>query len=162
MHSLLPQGIAFIPEDPVPKSLFFDYSYLENLTFLLDRKLGRSIIRSQILNFVREEFRDLAGDAVDAPDLWGLEMDALCRLVYYRILLYKPTVVFIMQPFAHADMQLSDCIVELINLLKQNGLAVVLLTVSLADAQVVTDRLLILNGQEYKETPPQETITDII
>jgi ribose transport system ATP-binding protein len=162
VHSLLPQGIAFIPEDPVPKSLFFDYSYLENLTFLLDRKLGRSIIRSQILNFVREEFRDLAGDAVDAPDLWGLEMDALCRLVYYRILLYKPTVVFIMQPFAHADMQLSDCIVELINLLKQNGLAVVLLTVSLADAQVVTDRLLILNGQEYKETPPQETITDII
>ena len=113
---------------------------------------------------MREEFRDLAGDAVDAPDLWGLEMDALCRLVYYRILLYKPTVVLNMQPFAHADIQLSDCIVELINLLKQNGLAVVLLTVSLADAQVVTDRLLKSSKRpgDIKKTPPRKPLADII
>ncbi len=160
-QSLLLQGIAYIPEDPVPKSLFFDYSYMENLTFLLDRKLGRSLVRRQILQFIQDEFRELAEDAVDAPDLWGLEMNALYSLVYFRILLFKPKVVFIMQPFAHADMQLSACIVGLINLLKQNGLAVVLLSASLADARAVTDRLLTLNGKEFIESLSKDTIADI-
>ena len=144
----------------MPKSLFFDYSYMENLTFLLDRKLGRSLVRRQILQFIQDEFRELAEDAVDAPDLWGLEMNALYSLVYFRILLFKPKVVFIMQPFAHA-MQLSACIVGLINLLKQNGLAVVLLSASLADARAVTDRLLTLNGKEFIESLSKDTIADI-
>ncbi|MGI6148639.1 MAG: ATP-binding cassette domain-containing protein [Limnochordia bacterium] len=154
-QSLLPWEIAYIPEDPVPKCLFFDYSYMENLTFLLDRKLRRSIIKPQILRFVREEFRPLAGDAIDAPDLWSLEMNALYSLVYFRVLLYKPKVAFIMQPFAHADMHLSVHIVQLINILKQNDLAVVLLTASLADAGAVTDRLIVLNGEKFTEVSPQ-------
>ena len=136
----------------------FDYSYMENLTFLLDRKLRRSIIKPQILRFVREEFRPLAGDAIDAPDLWSLEMNALYSLVYFRVLLYKPKVAFIMQPFAHADMHLSVHIVQLINILKQNDLAVVLLTASLADAGAVTDRLIVLNGEKFTEVSRNSTI----
>lgn len=144
--SLLPQGIAYIPEDPVPKTLFYDLSYLENLTFLLDRKLKRSIIRPQIIRYIQEEYRSLAGEAIEAPDLWALEMDDLYSLVYFRFLLYRPKVVFIMQPFAHADLYLCARIVELINLLKHEDLAVVLLTVNLADTLTVTDHLLVLDG----------------
>lgn len=151
--SLLKHGIAFIPEDPAPKTLFFNQSYLENLTFLLDRKLRQSVIRSQILTFIRAEFRLLAGKALDAPDLWSLEMCSLYDLVYFRLLLYKPKVVFIMQPLAHADLYLGARIVELINMLKQQGMAIVLLTISLSDSLPVTDRLFIMEGGKLQESP---------
>lgn len=154
-RSLLETGIAYIPEDPAPKALFYNRSYLENLTFLLDRKLGRSILRPQIMRYIQEEFRPLAGDAMDAPDLWGLEMNTLYSLVYFRLLLYKPKVVFIMQPFAHADMYLCAKIVELINLLKQKGIAIVLLTVSLSDSLTVTDHLLVMDGGKLVEPSHQ-------
>lgn len=153
--SLLPQGIAYIPEDPVPKTLFYNLNYLENLTFLLDRKLRRSIIRPQIMRYIQEEFRPLAGEAIDAPDLWALEMDVLYSLVYFRLLLYKPQVIFIMQPFAHADMYLCSRIVELINMLKEADLAVVLLTVNLSDTLTVTNHLLVLEGGELGKPTPE-------
>lgn len=144
-ESLILKGIGYIPEDPVPKTLFYDHSYLENLTFLLDRKLRRSVVRPQILRFIQEEFRPLVGNDIDAPNLWGLEMDSLYSLVYLRLLLYKPKVVFIMQPFAHADMHLSARITELITMLKHQGIAIILLTMNLSDSLTVTDRLLVMD-----------------
>lgn len=160
-QNLLLSGIAYIPEDPVPRCLFYDHSYLENLTFLLDRKLGRSIIRPQVLEFVRNKYKEVVGSAIDAPDLWSLDMDALYSLVYLRILLFRPQVVFIAQPFAHADMHLSALIADLINLLKQNGLAAVLLVSSPADTQAAADRVLTLDGNGRPSPPPNETITQI-
>src|SRR5690606_13087712 len=97
------------------------------------------------LRFIQEEFRPLVGNDIDAPNLWGLEMDSLYSLVYLRLLLYKPKVVFIMQPFAHADMHLSARITELITMLKHQGIAIILLTMNLSDSLTVTDRLLVMD-----------------
>ena len=143
-RNLLPDGVAYIPENPVQKSLFFNLSYLENLTFLLDRKLDRRIIGKKVLNSIKEEYRNLAGVEIEAPDLWGLEMQSLYNLVYFRLLLYSPEVVFIMQPFSQADMYLRGRIIQLINMFKEKELAVVILAVSISDTLTVTDRLLIL------------------
>lgn len=143
-RNLLPDGVAYIPENPVQKSLFFNLSYLENLTFLLDRKLDRRIIGKKVLNSIKEEYRNLVGVEIEAPDLWGLEMQSLYNLVYFRLLLYSPEVVFIMQPFSQADMYLRGRIIQLINMFKEKELAVVILAVSISDTLTVTDRLLIL------------------
>ena len=143
-RNLLLNGVAYIPENPVPKMLFYNNSYLENLTFLIDRKLKRSIVRQKVLNSIKEEYRSLAGDEIEAPDLWGLTMHSLYNLVYFRFLLYKPKVVFIMQPFSHADMYLRGRIIELINMLKAEEIAVVILAVSISDTLKVTDRLLLM------------------
>lgn len=136
--------VAYIPENPVEETLFYNVSYLENLTFLIDRKLKRRIIPHRVLRSIKEEYRLLAGDEIEAKDLWGLEMKSLYNLVYYRLLIYNPKVVFIMQPFSHADMYLRGRIIELINLLKEKEIAVVILAVSISDTLKVTDRLLIM------------------
>ena len=44
----LDEGIAVIPADGVNRLLFLEMSYMENLTFLLDRKLKKSLIPGKI------------------------------------------------------------------------------------------------------------------
>ena len=153
-RSLVLDGVAYIPENPTQESLFYHATYLENLTFLLDRKLRRSVISPRALRYIKEEFQALAGDDIDATDLWGLDMSSLYSLVYFRFLLYKPKVVVIMQPFAHADMYLRARITELINMLKQSGVSVIILAVSLSDTLTVTDRLLIMEAGKLVDSPP--------
>jgi ribose transport system ATP-binding protein len=159
-RNLFLDGVAYIPENPVQESLFFDISYLENLTFMLERKLKRSIIPRRVLWGIKEEYRSLVGDEIEAEDLWGLEMRSLYNLVYLRLLFYKPKVVFIMQPFSHADMYLRRRIIELINMVKAKGIAVIILAVSISDTLSITDRLLIMedgklvsSGQRLADLP---------
>ena len=147
-RNLIKDGVAYIPENPVQESLFYNLSYIENLTFMVDRKLKQSIIPQRILKGIQEEFRSLVGAEIEAEDLWGLEMKSLYNLVYLRFLLYKPKVVFIMQPFSHADMYLRGRIIDLIKILKEEEIAIVILAVSISDTLTITDRLLIMeNGK---------------
>lgn len=142
--TLLSNKIAFIPENPVDEILFYDMTYLENLTFLIDYKLNRSIINKKILRNIREEYKAMAGKDIDEKNLRNLDRKALYDLVYFRIQLFNPRVVFIMQPFSNADMYLRGRIIELINQLKKKGIGIIILAVSISDTLTVSDRLLIM------------------
>lgn len=159
-NNLLLNGVVFIPENPIRKTLFYGMSYLENLAFLIDRKLNKSIINQKILNNIKEEYRFLVGDDIDAKDLMEFDITSLYNLVYFRIHLFSPKVVFIMQPFSDADMYLRGRIIELINELKKKGITVIILAVSIADTLSVSDRLIIMeNGkllQNYKQNIPKD------
>lgn len=146
--NLLQNKVVFIPENPVSKTLFYNMSYLENLTFLIDRKLSKSIISNRILENITEEYIAFAGNDIYARDLSELDAKALYELVYFRIHIFSPKVVFIMQPFSDADMYLRARIIELINTLKQKGVTVIILAVNLSDTLTVSDRLLVIeNGK---------------
>ncbi len=156
-NTLLENKIAFIPENPVEKVLFYDMSYMGNLTFLMDYKLDKSIINKKILKNIRIEYRKMAGKDIDEVEIRNLDRRALYNLVYFRILLFNPRVVFIMQPFSNSDMYLRGRIIELINKLKKNGIGVIVLAVSISDTLTVSDRLFIMEdgrisrkyGKEY-------------
>ena len=73
-------------------------------------------------------------------------------LVYGRILLQKPKVVFCVQPFNGAEMPLRIHICELLEMLLEKGIAVVILAVNLADSLALADRLIkIKDGKKYVE-----------
>ncbi|SNS28378.1 monosaccharide ABC transporter ATP-binding protein, CUT2 family [Anaerovirgula multivorans] len=147
-NNLLINKVVFIPENPVNKTLFYDMSYLENLTFLIDRKLNKSIINRKILRNIKEEYRSFVGDNVDVRNLRGMDATSLYELVYFKIHIFSPKVVFIMQPFSDADMYLRGRIIELINKLKKKGIAVIILAVNISDTLTVSDRLLVMeNGK---------------
>ncbi len=148
-NNLLLNKVVFIPENPVRKTLFYDMSYLENLTFLIDRKLNKSIINKKILRSIREEYRSIVGNNVDARDLTGLDARSLYDLVYFRIHIFSPKVVFIMQPFSDADMYLRGRIIELINKLKKKGTTVIILAVNISDTLTVSDRLLVMEDGKF-------------
>jgi ribose transport system ATP-binding protein len=147
---------AFIDEKPTHSNLFADMSYLDNLCFLADDRLPFFWTKRRYLRSIRREYLPLIGPVIDAPSLAGLSLHDLYELVYHRILLQKPRLVFCVQPFAGIDMYQRLRIIQLLDLLRQRGIAVLILAVSLSDSLQVADRLLVVkNGRAVREIARQ-------
>jgi ribose transport system ATP-binding protein len=74
----------------------------------------------------------------------------LYNLVYYRVHLYNPKVVFCMQPFSDADMYLRHHLIQLIDRLRKKNITVIILAVSISDSLVVADRLMVVEQGKLK------------
>lgn len=150
-------NVGFIAEHPTETMLFKDLSYLDNLCFVSDIKQPL-IWRSKALRkSVVKEYEPILGSALLTNDIIPLSLTSLYDLVYFRYHLQRPKVVFCMQPFSGADMYLRQHIIQLINTLRERGIAVVILAVSLSDSLAVADRLLVVeNGQLSAELKSNE------
>ncbi len=153
----LQNGISVIPENAVQKMIFYSLSYIDNLTFLVDKKLDINIVRRKIKKSIIREYEGILGKDIYAKDLSGLELTSLYNLVYYRIHLYNPGIVFCLQPFSGADMYLRKHIADLIRELKRKGITVIILAVNISDTLTVADRLLVIEkGSVVKEYSKEE------
>ncbi|WP_343246508.1 ATP-binding cassette domain-containing protein [Diplocloster hominis] len=145
-------GIAFIGQYPVPGMLFEDMSYIENLCFLLSEKSKRIWFDRRVLKSVIREYEPLIGPDIHAKNITELSLTSLYNLVYYRVHVYHPKILFCVQPFADADMPLRSQIILLIQQLKKKGIAVVILATSFSDSLMVADRMLqVENGKLSQE-----------
>lgn len=143
--------IAVIQEQPSKTMLFNEMSYLDNLCFLLDRRLPEIWRDSGLREGVRHEYEEVLG-----PEVFDSRIDALSEvqkyyLVYTRILLQNPKVVFCVQPFRCADMELRMHITELMRMLLDNGTALVILTINLADSLSLADKLIRIHKDKPEE-----------
>lgn len=144
----LKRGIVVIPENPTKTYLFRDQSYMENLTFLLDKKLGKSMVRKVYLKSVRQEYEALSMGGIDAMDISSLDVRQQYGLVYFRVLLYHPQMAVLVQPVAHGDMICRKYILELVQMLKDAGITVLILAGSISDNLYVSDRLVVLKTEK--------------
>lgn len=142
----LDEGVAVIPQDPVEHLLFADRTYMENLTFLLDRKLGKSLIPGKIYRSIREEYELLAGKAIDERNIGNLQLEEQLALVYYRMHLIRPRVMVCIQPLAKGDMFCRMKILSLIREIRKRGTAVLIITTNVSDTLDISDRLLVVEG----------------
>ena len=133
--------IAVINERPTGTMLFPGMSYFDNLCFNMDHRIGvwnnRKIKRS-----IRQEYGRILGEEVFGKDISELSEMEKYELVYTRILLQKPEVVFCVQPFKGADLAHRIRIWELNERLLENGIAVVILAVNMSDALSLADRVI--------------------
>lgn len=144
----LKKGIAIVPENPIKTYLFLDQSYMENLTFLLDKKLGKSLLPRAYIKSVRQEYKELSMGAIDEMDLSHLDVKQKYGLVYYRVLLYHPQLAILVQPVAHGDMICRKYILELVHRLKEAGITVLILAASISDHLYVSDRLVVIKNEK--------------
>ncbi|MCL2343015.1 MAG: ATP-binding cassette domain-containing protein [Firmicutes bacterium] len=133
--------IAMIQELPTETMLFREMSYLDNLCFLVDRRLPEVWRDKRVRNGIKYEYEALLGS-----DVFDKRVDALSEiqkyeLVYTRVAIQKPKAVFCVQPFRRADMELRVHIYGLIKRLLERGIAVVILVVNLEDSLSLADRL---------------------
>ncbi|WP_319559273.1 hypothetical protein [Marispirochaeta sp.] len=143
---------AFIDEKPTRSNLFTDMSYLDNLCFLADDRILLFWSKRRYRRSIRREYLPLLGPVIDAPSLTGLYPRDLYELVYHRVLLQNPRLVICVQPFAGIDVYQRLRIIQLINILRERGIAVLILAVSLSDSLQVADRLLAgKNGRILRE-----------
>lgn len=146
----LKHGISIIPEDSTRNVLFPDRTYLENLAFLIDIKIKKSIISKSILRSVILEYREKIGDIIENKSIIGLELKDLLSLVYYRNHLFSPKLVLCIQPFAKGDLECRIHIINLIRELKKKGIAVLIISTNISDTKEVSDRMIIIEDGKKK------------
>lgn len=116
-------------------------SVLDNLCFTLDHRLPGVWHDARLRRGIEQE----CGGLLDAKlfQLWPEQLTTAQKydLVYARILLQKPKVVFCIQPFQGADMELRMRIWNHLERLLGQGIGVVILAVNLADSLSLAHQL---------------------
>jgi len=149
----LQDKVLIIPEDPVNRFLFLDHSFMYNLAFLADKKLNKTLMPSRVLESIKKEWGGVFHQYMEAVQIADMPLKELYSLVYYKVILYRPEIVYLIQPFAGADMHLRIHISELIVKLKEENIAIALLTNHVADVRAVTDEFILLE-EENQRNPP--------
>lgn len=148
------RDIAVVQELAASSMLFPEMSYLDNLCFTLDHRMPGVWLSGRIRRSLRQDLGLTLGDEVFDLPVSALTKSQKYDLVYTRILLQRPKVVFCVQPFKGAEMAERMHISELLERFMDKGIAVVILAVNLADSLTLANRVLRLQ----KGQPPEEFV----
>ncbi len=145
------RDFAIIGQQPAKTMVFPELSYLDNLCFNLDSRVKGVWVRGNIRSSVRQEYGAYLGDVFDTP-VDQLTETQKYTLLYTRIALQKPKVVFCVQPFKGADLPLRMHIFTLLEKLLKQGISLIILSFNLADTLSIADRLVVLEeGKPQRE-----------
>lgn len=139
----LDDGMIVLDDNHTDTFLFPEMTYLENVYFLLDRKLKKSRLKRSYRNSIRNEFYREAGEAIDETNIALLPLKERYGIVYNKISLFHPKVLFIKKPFAHGDMACRKYILERIQELKEAGVSIILITNYITDCCYISDRIVV-------------------
>lgn len=134
---------AVILENPAENMLYDAMSYEDNLCLTIDHLLPAIWWRNGLKKSIA---REMMGE--ELPDLKlrvkDLTMREKYRLIYTRILLQRPDVVFCIHPYLNVDLELKLDIQNLMQKLLKRGIAVVIVVVNFQDAIDLADRLILV------------------
>lgn len=136
------RDIAVIQELPAQTMIFPRLSYFDNLFITSDHHLPHLWSNTQMQRRLAREYGARNGvELFDQPVESLSELEKI-DLVYNRILLQKPRVVFCIRPFKGADMELREHIRQLMFQLRKKQIAVVLLTANADETYGIADRMI--------------------
>lgn len=153
----LRRRIGIILDDPTESMLYENMSYVDNLCMTLDHTIPKVWGRFSTRKKIAEAS---LGDGF--PD-WRVPVKYLSLsqkydLVYNRILLQKPDVVFIFHPFQNINVQLREQVQLLMRSILERGIAIVLITVNYHDGIPLADSLLTVRDGKSREVLSREQI----
>ena len=150
-HRKMSREVGVIQELPGETMIFSDMSYMDNLCFSMDHRFKDIWISKGIRKSIMKEYQSILGKEVFYKKVIDLTQKQKCDLVYTRILLQNPKVVFCVQPFKSAEVSIRSHIWELLERFLDKGIAVVILAVNLADSLALADRLVRIKHGEVRE-----------
>ena len=148
--------VAVIQELPTESMLFPRMSYMDNLCFNMDHRFKRVWLTGGIRKSIVEEYSDLLGKDVFQCKIEQLSQKQKYDLVYTRILLQNPKIVFCVQPFKSAEVSIRSHIWELLERFLNRNIAVVILAINLADSLALADRLVRIKHGKVQEVYGKE------
>lgn len=155
------RNIAIISEQPPTSMLFSKLSYIDNLCFSIDHKLPEIWFSRNVKKSLKRQFSHIISNAIFEQSTENLSIEQKYELVYGRILLQNPKVVFCIQPFNNADVSLRMLIRNLIKKLVKQKIAVIIIAVNLADSLSIADRLIRITADGLSEVYEQKNFSDI-
>lgn len=153
--------IGVVQEFATKTMIFRGMTYMENLCMALAQRMPGLWMNQKIRNSIRREYGSMLGDEVFFMQVEELSEKQKYQLIYTRILLQKPRVVFCIHPFKGADVDHRMFIWRMLEMLQKEGIAVVIVSVSLSDSLALADRLLILEGGGRVQEIPREKFETI-
>lgn len=138
--------VAVIQELPTKTMIFPELDYMDNLCISLSRRIASVWKNNKIRNSIRREYAEFLGNEVFDMQVDELSEKQKYQLVYTRVLLQKPKIVFCINPFRGADVPHRMIIWKLLENFLDKGIAVVILSLGFSDSLSLADRLLIISS----------------
>lgn len=132
------RGFAYVAENPAASMLFRHMDGMGNLTFGLRTGTRRL---AAVRRSLRQELDGALGGLFEKT-LEELTVPEQYTLLFYRVLLQRPQVVFCEQPYWKSDMDLERHFARLVQLLRDHGIAVVVVVGGRYDSFPAADRTL--------------------
>ena len=142
--------IAFMKEEATQTMLFDDLTVRDNICIGLDRKAPNIWLKKRIQKSVQEEYYRIFGEDIFDCYINELSDEQKTRVIYMRILLEKPEVVFMVQPFKHAGTPHRMQVWELQTLLLERGISIVILAMNMSDSLTIADRVIRISRVDGK------------
>ncbi len=134
--------MAVIMEHPWESMIFPHMSVLDNLRICMDHRVPEVWNSKSIQRSLQKTLAEQMGENVAEKKISDLTDPQKSELVYMRVLLQKPRIVFCIQPFKGEDLSHRIRIWELQKKLLDRGTAVVIMAVNMADALSIADRVI--------------------
>jgi ribose transport system ATP-binding protein len=138
--------ISFISESPTRSMIFDEMSCMDNLCLRVAERAPSLWLGSASRRIIRDEYRGMVGDDIDADSPVGLPADSLYRLVYLREYIYNPLLLVIEKPFLETNIRLRLLIISLMSMFRSRGTSILILDSSTSDSGLVADRTLSVTG----------------
>ena len=136
--------MAVIQESPTVSMIFPELDYMDNLCMALSRRMGNLWRNHKIRHNIRQEYGRQLGDEVFEMHVENLSEKQKYQLVYARVMLQNPQIVFCIKPFKGADLTHRMVIWKLLEAFLEKGITVVDLSLNLSDSLSLADRLLLI------------------
>lgn len=145
------RDIAVVAAEPTKNMIFQELSYMDNLCMGLSNRVSNIWMGSRIRKSIKKEYGKILGDNVFLKNMDELTEKEKCQLVYHRIVLQKPKIVFCIQPFKGADFPHRVFVGEMLEMLLEKGMTVIILTMNLADSMSLADRFIRITSDGIME-----------
>ena len=138
--------IGVILENPAETMLYPEMSYEDNLCLCLDDKVEH-LWRSRKKR--KSIAREVAGREITCK-VKDLSLEEKYNLVYHKILLQKPEIIFCFFPYRNVDVNLQRFINTFLKRYLAKGIAVVIITMDVMDGVSIADRILLFGKNESR------------
>ena len=141
--------------------IFPELDYMNNLCICLTEKVPSIWHNKRLQKSIRNEYSPILGSDVFEMPVEELSEKQKYQLVYTRVLLQKPEILFCIQPFCGADLAHRMFIWSMLEKFLDKGISVVILSLNLSDSLAMADRLLILGENGKKKEIVRENFHKI-
>lgn len=133
-HQSVDKGLCFIEEAPYETMAIHGMTILDHICLPLSKKIPRLWMKRRFVQHIRKQINDLLGG--DYADTYPQKQSSvnMLRIAYLKWLIYNPAVVICVKPFAELNFHLRRATEEMIEMLSDRGIAVVILTLNLAES----------------------------
>lgn len=138
--------IGVILENPTETMLYLEMSYEDNLCLCLDDKVEH-LWRSRKKR--KSIAREVAGREITCK-VKDLSLEEKYNLVYHKILLQKPEIVFCFFPYRNVDVNMQRFISNFLKRYLSKGIAVVIVTMDVMEGVSIADQILLFAKNESR------------